>query len=279
MQDCSCSFIKQMKTQLTKRSVKGYGWVPDLPDKRDFYLSARYTKGALPKSVDLSDNAPSKVYDQGNLGSCTGNAIAAAIEFDLKKQGLEVFTPSRLFIYYNERVIEGSVGEDAGAMIRDGIKSVRSLGAPPESIWPYSVGKFADKPGKDAYKEAKLHQALSYMRVKQTESQMKSCLASGLPFTLGFAVYDSFESDEVARTGTVNMPASNEALLGGHAVLCIGYDDATQRFLIRNSWGPSWGNNGNFTLPYEYLLNADLADDFWAIKVVEGVAIMGGKTV
>jgi C1A family cysteine protease len=279
MQDCSCSFIKQMKTQLTKRSVKGYGWVPDLPDKRDFYLSARYTKGALPKSVDLSDNAPSKVYDQGNLGSCTGNAIAAAIEFDLKKQGLEVFTPSRLFIYYNERVIEHSVSEDAGAMIRDGIKSVRSLGAPPESIWPYSVGKFADKPGKDAYKEAKLHQALSYMRVKQTESQMKSCLASGLPFTLGFAVYDSFESDEVARTGTVNMPASNEALLGGHAVLCIGYDDATQRFLIRNSWGPSWGNNGNFTLPYEYLLNADLADDFWAIKVVEGVAIMGGKTV
>jgi len=268
-----------MKTQLTKRSVKGYGWVPDLPDKRDFYLSARYTKGALPKSVDLSDNAPSKVYDQGNLGSCTGNAIAAAIEFDLKKQGLEVFTPSRLFIYYNERVIEHSVSEDAGAMIRDGIKSVRSLGAPPESIWPYSVGKFADKPGKDAYKEAKLHQALSYMRVKQTESQMKSCLASGLPFTLGFAVYDSFESDEVARTGTVNMPASNEALLGGHAVLCIGYDDATQRFLIRNSWGPSWGNNGNFTLPYEYLLNADLADDFWAIKVVEGVAIMGGKTV
>ena len=272
MQDCSCSFIKQMKTQLTKRSVKGYGWVPDIPDKRDFYLSARYTKGALPKSVDLSDNAPSKVYDQGNLGSCTGNAIAAAIEFDLKKQGLEVFTPSRLFIYYNERVIEGSVGEDAGAMIRDGIKSVRSLGAPPEAIWPYSVGKFADKPGKNAYKEAKLHQALSYMRVKQTESQMKSCLASGLPFTLGFAVYDSFESDEVAKTGTVNMPASNEALLGGHAVLCIGYDDATQRFLIRNSWGPSWGNNGNFTLPYEYLLNADLADDFWAIKVVEGKA-------
>ena len=272
MQDCSCSFIKQMKTQLTKRSVKGYGWVPDLPDKRDFYLSARYTKGALPKSVDLSDNAPSKVYDQGNLGSCTGNAIAAAIEFDLKKQGLEVFTPSRLFIYYNERVIEHSVSEDAGAMIRDGIKSVRSLGAPPETIWPYSVSKFADKPGKDAYKEAKLHQALSYMRVKQTESQMKSCLASGLPFTLGFAVYDSFESDEVARTGTVNMPASNEALLGGHAVLCIGYDDATQRFLIRNSWGPSWGNNGNFTLPYEYLLNADLADDFWAIKVVEGKA-------
>jgi Cysteine protease len=272
MQDCSCSFIKQMKTQLTKRSVKGYGWVPDIPDKRDFYLSARYTKGALPKSVDLSDNAPSKVYDQGNLGSCTGNAIAAAIEFDLKKQGLNVFTPSRLFIYYNERVIEGSVGEDAGAMIRDGIKSVRSLGAPPESIWPYSIGKFADKPGKNAYKEAKLHQALSYMRVKQTESQMKSCLASGLPFTLGFAVYDSFESDEVARTGTVNMPASNEALLGGHAVLCIGYDDATQRFLIRNSWGPSWGNKGNFTLPYEYLLNADLADDFWAIKVVEGKA-------
>jgi C1A family cysteine protease len=270
MQDCSCSFIRQMKTQLTKRSVKGYGWVPDIPDKRDFYLSARYTKGPLPKSVDLSDNAPSKVYDQGNLGSCTGNAIAAAIEFDLKKQRLNVFTPSRLFIYYNERVIEHSVDEDAGAMIRDGIKSVRSLGAPPETIWPYSVGKFTDKPPKSAYSEAKLHQALSYMRVKQTESQMKSCLASGLPFVIGFSVYDSFESDEVARTGNANMPASNEALLGGHAVLCIGYDDATQRFTLRNSWGSDWGNNGNFTLPYEYLLSPDLSDDFWAIKVVEG---------
>jgi C1A family cysteine protease len=167
-------------------------------------------------------------------------------------------------------VIEGSVGEDAGAMIRDGIKSVHSLGAPPETIWPYSVGRFTEKPPKSTYKEAKLHQALSYMRVKQTESQIKSCLASGLPFVIGFSVYDAFESDEVAKTGNVNMPASNEALLGGHAVLCIGYDDATQRFLLRNSWGSDWGNHGNFTLPYEYLLNPDLSDDFWAIKVVEG---------
>lgn len=262
--------MSENKARITKRSIKGYGWVPDLPDKRDFYLSARYTKGPLPKSVDLTDNAPAKVYDQGNLGSCTGNAIAAAIEFDLKKQGLEVFTPSRLFIYYNERVIEHSVDEDAGAMIRDGIKSVRSLGAPPETVWPYVVGRFTDKPTKSVYKEAKLHQALSYMRVKQTESQMKSCLASGLPFTVGFSVYDSFESDEVARTGTANMPASNEALLGGHAVLCIGYDDATQRFLLRNSWGSDWGDKGNFTLPYEYLLSQDLSDDFWAIKIVEG---------
>ena len=261
---------KGTSRRLPTRKIKRYGWKPDIPDHRDHYFLAKYTRGALPSSVDLSSKAPDKVYDQGNLGSCTGNAIAAAIEFDLRKQELEVFTPSRLFIYYNERVIEHSVNEDAGAMIRDGIKSVRSLGAPPEDKWPYRISQFTTKPTTTAYREAKLHQALSYGRVKQSLYQMKQVIASGLPFVFGFAVYQSFESEQVAKTGQVPMPAQNEEMLGGHAVLCIGYNDASQTFLVRNSWGPNWGDHGNFEIPYDYLVNNDLADDFWVIRVVEG---------
>lgn len=115
----------------------GYGWVRDMPDARDFLYAApliRFPQG-LPAAVDLRSECP-PVYDQGQLGSCTGNGIAGAIEFDQHKQGTEEFTPSRLFIYYNERVIEGTVNQDSGAQIRDGIKAVATLGAPPRRIGP-----------------------------------------------------------------------------------------------------------------------------------------------
>jgi C1A family cysteine protease len=261
---------KQAVSPLAEMKIKRYGWKPDLPDHRDFRLQVKQqTLDTLPASVDLSDTAPAEVYDQGQLGSCTGNAIAAAVEFLLKKQGEEVFTPSRLFIYYAERVMEHSVKEDAGAMIRDGIKSVNKQGVPHETLWPYNISQFTKKPRLKAYSDAKLHQSLQYMRVDQTLEQMKGCLASGYPFVVGFSVYESFESSNVAQTGTVPMPTNGEQLLGGHAVLCIGYDDSTGRFLLRNSWGSNWGNKGNFTMLYEYLLNNDLSDDFWTIRLME----------
>jgi C1A family cysteine protease len=258
------------KRDIPARSIKRYGWVPDLPDARDYmYAAPMATMAKLPTKVDLRSHCP-PVYDQGQLGSCTGNAIAGAVQFDREKQKLKPdFVPSRLFIYYCERVIEGTVESDAGAMIRDGIKVVAKQGVPPESDWPYDISKFAQKPPPKAYADALKDQAVSYSRVSQSLGQMKGCLASGFPFVFGFTVYDSFESQDVAKTGVVPMPATGESVLGGHAVLAVGYDDAHQRFIVRNSWGTGWGMHGYFTMPYAYLTDRGLASDFWTIRLIE----------
>jgi C1A family cysteine protease len=204
------------------------------------------------------------------LGSCTGNAIAGAVQFERKKQHLTPdFVPSRLFIYYNERVIEGSVDNDSGAQIRDGIKVVNKLGVPPEKDWPYHIAKFAEKPPAKAFTDALKDRAVSYSRVTQSLTQMKGCLASGYPFVFGFTVYDSFESEKVAKSGTVPMPASGESVLGGHAVMAVGYDESHHRFIVRNSWGDDWGQHGYFTMPYAYLTERNLSSDFWTIRLVQ----------
>ncbi len=249
----------------------GYGWIRDLPDARDFLYAApliRFPDG-LPPSVDLRSECP-PVYDQGQLGSCTANGIAGAIEFDQRKQGTKVFMPSRLFIYYNERVMEGTVNQDSGAQVRDGIKSVATLGAPPETDWPYVPQKFGDRPPPDAYIDAKQDLASAYARVAQNLGQMQGCLAEGYPFVFGFTVYESFESEAVADTGIVPMPASGEATVGGHCVLAVGYDSAKRAFIVRNSWGADWGIKGYCMMPFEYLLSPPLASDFWTIRSVTG---------
>jgi C1A family cysteine protease len=251
------------------RPIAYYGWNPDLPDVRDhLFAAAPQVLAALPPKVDLRPECP-PVYDQGKLGSCTANAIGGALQFDQMKQKERDFAPSRLFIYYCEREVEGTVDSDSGAMIRDGIKCVNREGAPPEDDWPYDIEKFRDKPSQKAYDDAELHQALTYQRVPRTLSQMKGCLAGGYPFVFGFRVYESFESDEVARTGEAPLPKPDEQALGGHAVLAVGYDDDSQRFIVRNSWGEKWAEKGYFTLPYAYLNERGLASDFWAINTVE----------
>jgi C1A family cysteine protease len=261
-----------MPDQKLKRRIAGMGWRPDTPDQRDLSfapaLLGAKKPSILPSQVDLRPGCP-PVYDQGNLGSCTANAIAGAIEFDQLKQKLPEFTPSRLFIYYNERVIEGSVREDAGAEIRDGIKSLSKQGAPDEKEWPYVETKFARKPGKRIYADAAKHLALQYARVSQTQKGLCECLASGFPVIFGFTCYESFESDEVAKSGELNLPDSSEQVVGGHAVLCVGYDMTSKRFIVRNSWNTDWGIKGYFTMPFDYLLDHNLADDLWALRQVQ----------
>ena len=258
----------QMKTKpLSRRG--SLGWVPDLPDHRDHLYAAPVewlTK--LPTKVDLRTTCP-PVYDQGQLGSCTANAIAAALEFDQMKEKIKYSVPSRLFIYYNERAMEGTVNSDSGAQIRDGIKSVGKQGDCPESLWPYVVENFQDKPPASCYANAIQHKAILYQRVARIPNQMKGCLASGYPFVFGFSVYSSFMSPAVAKSGHGEMPLTGDHLEGGHAVLAVGYDDANNWFLIRNSWGTGWGMRGYFTLPYAYLLDQNLADDFWTIRAVK----------
>jgi C1A family cysteine protease len=222
---------------------------------------------ALPARTDLRAKCP-PVYDQGQLGSCTANAIGGALEFDRIQQKLPPFVPSRLFIYYNERVIEGTVRSDSGAQIRDGIKSVASQGACPEPEWPYVISKFAVKPPARAYKDAALDRAVSYQSIVQDLNQMKGCLASGFPFVFGFTVYESFETAVVAKTGHAPMPGWAERPVGGHAVMAVGYDDSSGWFIARNSWGPGWGMKGYFTLPYAYLIQPGLSSDFWTVRLV-----------
>lgn len=253
------------------RKITRYGWIPDLPDQRDHLYSApQPVLAKLPKKVDLRPKCP-PVFNQGELGSCTANAIAAAHQFDqMKQKKPRVFTPSRLFIYYNEREVEGTVNQDVGAMIRDGIKTLVKQGAAPETAWPYVIAKFATRPPQKCYAAALDNQALSYQRLTPVLSQLKGCLAAGYPFVFGFSVYESFESAAVAKTGAVPMPdGSSEKQLGGHAVLAVGYDEARQRFIVRNSWGTGWGIKGYCTFPYAYLLDANLCDDFWTVRVVE----------
>jgi C1A family cysteine protease len=258
-----------MAAPATPRKIKRYGWIPDLPDARDhLYGAPMAVMAELPSQADLRPQCPA-VYDQGQLGSCTANAIGAAIQFDRMKQQLSPdFVPSRLFIYYNERAMEGTIETDAGAQSRDGIKSVAKQGVCPETDWPYDISKFAVEPPKLDYEEALQNRAVSYSRLVQNLNLLKGCLASGFPFVFGFAVYESFETQAVARTGVVPMPSPSEQALGGHAVLAVGYDDSTQRFIVRNSWGTGWGINGYFTMPYAYVIDSNLADDLWTIRLV-----------
>jgi len=249
-----------------------YGWRPDTPDIRDHKVKAPQPSitSALLDLVDLRPGFPA-CYDQGDLGSCTANAIAACLEFDMRKQGEKrTATPSRLFIYYNERVMEGTISEDSGAEIRDGIKSVNELGAPSENVWPYVINKFASKPTKRAYKMALARQSLRYERLDNTRiDNLRACLTGGYPFSFGFTVYDYFESDQIAKDGLLRMPSPTEGTQGGHAVVGIGYNHESRMVLVRNSWAMDWGLEGYFWMPYDYITSRDLADDFWVIQQVE----------
>jgi C1A family cysteine protease len=237
--------------------MRRYTWKPDLPDHRDHLYAA--APAALPAHVDLQPKCP-PVFDQGQLGSCTANALAGAVAF--VHPGL---LGSRLFVYYNERSIEGTVAQDAGAQIRDGVKSLAKQGICQETEWPYVVSRFKRKPAARCYADAKPHAISEYQRLT-TLDDMLHCLAGGYPFVFGFTVFDAFESDAVAKTGVLNMPTRGERNLGGHAVAAVGYDLAGKRFKVRNSWGGQWGQQGYFTMPFEYLTHRGLSDDFWTIR-------------
>lgn len=242
-----------------------YNFRADLPDKRDFRFKATEQVSALPTQVNLL-HQQCPVVDQGQIGSCTANALAGFLGFiELQKKPVSFWPYSRLFIYYNERMLEGDVSQDAGATLRDGLKSIYSWGAPPETSWPYDPNFLFNKPGIGAYNQAATHKISWFARIQGLQ-QMKECLAGGHPFVYGFTVYESFESDEVAATGLVPMPDPSEGVLGGHAVLAVGYDDKTQTVLTKNSWGVAWGQEGYFQMPYAYLEDPDLTSDVWTIK-------------
>jgi C1A family cysteine protease len=268
--------------QITPRKIKGYGWHPDLPDPRDrIYNLEEEVKlaSALPSKVDLSAKMP-PIYNQLQLGSCTGNGIARMLEYEAIAQGEAAVTPSRLFIYYNERVIEGTVSQDSGAQIRDGIKVVVKQGAPPEGEWPYSdadPGPFQKPPPATVYTDATKHEALLYKRVLLSGpgAPLQSALAAGHPIVFGFTVPSYFEDGtwDAARQ-SLPVPSPNDKFIGGHCVVLSGYDFTRTRFpnpayQVENSWGPGWGMNGRFWMDAGWFdPHARLANDFWVITRV-----------
>jgi C1A family cysteine protease len=247
---------------MNKTTRHNYGWTPDLPDSRDYLYRAIRPVIRLPRVVDLRQSC-SAIENQGTLGSCTAQALAGNLEFLDNMSDKSYIDVSRLFIYYNERLLMDTVDYDSGASLRVGIKTLKNEGSCPEKMWPYSIKKFDVRPKPACYLEGREHTISAYHRITIL-NEMLTCLADGYPFVFGFTVYESFETAKVSKTGIVDMPEAGESAIGGHAVMAVGYDQKTKRFLVRNSWGDGWGMKGYCTMPFEYL--ESLADDFWTIR-------------
>ena len=239
----------------------------DPVDLRDHHFKSTMfkTAGQLPKSVDLRPFCP-PVFDQGELGSCTANALVGLREFLLTKDKIFLQELSRLYVYWYERYLEGTVGSDEGASLRDGMKVLKNMGVCLEKDFPYDITKFTDKPSAIADVGARQFKIKEYHRVVSLTG-MKVALAQGYTIVSGIEIYTGMESKETAATGIVPMPTDDDECLGGHAVHTVGYDDEkvlnglTGYVLVENSWGDGWGEKGYFWLPYAYFKNYVL--DMW----------------
>lgn len=247
--------------------LRGTGWRKQEVDERDYTVDHPQVKHlfgllksvTLPSSVDLRHLCP-PVEDQESLGSCTAHSAVGAMELLERKIYGQHTDLSRLFTYYVSRILGGTVDYDSGATIRNSVKSLVKYGTCRESKWPYTISKYTVNPSTDCYSEASTLQAVTYVAL-YTLSDIKTALYGGLPVDFGFNVYESIYND---NTGYIPYPEDDEELLGGHAVLAVGYSDEKQALLIRNSWGSEWGQYGYGWLPYQYVEDG-LADDFWAI--------------
>jgi C1A family cysteine protease len=245
--------------------------VPDKHDQRDLIMNRHldYTRNGrpLPRHSDLRPHMP-KIQNQGQTGSCTGHAIAACMEYDMMAHHQQELDLSRLFIYYNERWSEGTQRSDAGGEIRDGIKTIAKYGACEEIVWPFNPTHLRHKPSEEAYAAAVRHRAVLYERVPQTEEAIAYVLGvERRPIVMGIYVYESFESDETAKTGKIPMPdVKNEKCVGGHAVVLAGHDLDQGDGILRNSWGEEWGMKGYGDIPMAYVLNRRLTSDLWTVR-------------
>ena len=244
-----------------------YGWTKDAEDLRDYRFVPKIPPPALAAAVDLSAQPyEPPILDQRPLQSCSAHALSALMQFVRAKEGMAPLVPSRLFIYYNERVMANQVSSDTGATIRNGIKTIVKIGVCAEDLWPYDPLKYAAPPPQACYDAAVPHRAITYSRISGGADELASCLAEGYPFVFGMSVFKEFGTAETAHTGVLGMPAGGDAPLGGHAVTAVGYDRAAQTFKVRNSIGTWWGMRGYFTVPQQFMESRDCTDDFWTIR-------------
>jgi C1A family cysteine protease len=254
-----------------KKIPRVFNYKFDKKDERDWLYTVPRLVEAVPSKFDTRSIAIVPVYNQLTLGACTAFATTFDVEYNMYKQKIHPsFMPSQLFQYYNELIMDGDPLplEDNGSSLRTGIKCLAKWGVCTSADWPYIPSKFNIRPSIKAYNDALKSKAIQYYSVAQNLLQLQTCLSGGFPVVFGFTVYQSFESDAVAATGIVPMPKARETSIGGHAVALVGYDNAKQWFIVRNSWGVDWGALGYCYIPYAYLLNPNLADDYWTIRRV-----------
>jgi C1A family cysteine protease len=249
-----------------------YGWRKDLPSEITWFDHEKL-RGVAP-TPDVTNNRQfiKWVYDQGAEGSCTANSAMGTNRFFRQVNGLIDSLGSRQFLYYVTRSLEGSTRYDAGATIADTVSAEVKFGICLESLWPYSKPLSA-KPNAQAYADGMKHQVLSKAPVQQTQSALELVLAAKRPIHFGMTVYESFESNAVAKTGIVPMPKTHEKVLGGHALWLFDYDRPKRKAYGQNSWGAKWGQDklGIFEIPYDYLLSPDLTGDFWTILAMRAL--------
>jgi C1A family cysteine protease len=250
---------------------RALGAIPDTHDPQDSSYEAQpqlMTAAPLPPAIDLRGFC-SPVRDQGQQGSCTGFAIAVGLREFMERRAGSPNPPVDLapaFVYYEERKLEGTVNDcNAGAMIRDGMKSLNKIGVSPESTDPYNAAT-CGAPSAQATSAASALKIAAYHRVASLFG-LKHALASGHGCVIGVTLYASFESPQTQQTGHVPMPQPSEQILGGHAMFCCGYrDDATRagggELIVKNSWGTAFGDNGYVYMPYGYV-TPKLMSDIW----------------
>lgn len=254
-----------------------YTYKRDKLDKRDLRFSdniSPHSEVVLPKAVDLRPKCPS-VYDQGDLGSCTANAGCACRIMLLNDSKVDL---SRLFLYYMERAYEGDIKKDDGATLRDTCKSIYKIGVCEEKYMPYDVDKFARRPSSRALLNAGKYKISAYKSLGSLDEIKQNLALRQQPVLLGMDVYESFESEKVAKTGVMTLPGKDEKKIGGHAVLVVGYKDSVRTYgfayrkqtnngylIVRNSWGSDWGDKGNFYMPYGYV-KPEYTYDYWIME-------------
>jgi C1A family cysteine protease len=248
-----------------RRSNAWMGCRRDTKDARDHEFTKKAAR--LPKAVDLRDWCP-PVMDQGELGSCTAHGITGALRTLLRRYSLSDHELSRLQLYFDERVVERDVSEDAGAEIRTGIKCAAKIGVGLEQFWPYEniMTNFTQYPPKQVYESAKPFNAMKYARVRVGARAVKNALALGFPVVIGLSLYANFDLPEVEKTGVVPMPDGK--MDGGHCLYVVGYGQKPGYFTVRNSWGVDWGDKGDCYFPEEYIGSAKYGSDYWVIHEV-----------